>query len=417
MPDSPTDGRAPRRAALRLLGAVIGEGRLLSEAMPGAVEGLVAADRARAQRLATEVLRQMGRLDRLLAPSLAKAPPLAVRNILRLGTLELAEGGAAHGVVNDLVEIARRGKRTARMAGLVNAVLRRMGPAALADLPAPRIPGWLRKPLVEAWGREAVAAMEAVQAGPPPLDLTARADAAALADRLGGTVLPTGSVRLAGAGQVSALPGFAAGEWWVQDAAAALPARLLAPGPGETVLDLCAAPGGKTMQLAAMGARVTALDSSAARLERLRENLARTGLDARVIEGDALAHEGRYDAVLLDAPCSATGTIRRHPDLPHARDGSTFAGLIAQQAAMIDHALDLLAPGGRLMFCTCSILPDEGEVQVEEALARHPGLRVLPVDSPDPAWASPEGGVRILPSHWAGRGGVDGFYMALLAKG
>ena len=417
MSQTPSDGRAPRKAALRLMGAVIGEGRLLSEAMPGAVEGLSPPDRARAQRLATEALRQMGRLDKLLAPHLAKAPPLAVRNLLRLGTLELAEGAAAHGVVNDLVEIARRGKRTGRMAGLVNAVLRKMGPVALDGLPPPRLPKWLRGPLVEAWGRETIAAIEAVQAGAPPLDLTAKGDPAELADLLGGTLLPTGSVRLAEAGQVTALPGFAEGAWWVQDAAAALPARLLGVTAGERVADLCAAPGGKTMQLAAMGARVTALDASGARLERVRENLARTGLEAEVVEGDALSHEGRYDAVLLDAPCSATGTIRRHPDLPHAKDGAEFGALIAQQAAMIDHALGLLAPGGRLMFCTCSILPDEGEVQVEEALARHKGLRVVPLESPDPAWVSPEGGLRILPSHWAESGGIDGFYMAMLAKG
>ncbi|SHI82897.1 RsmB/NOP family class I SAM-dependent RNA methyltransferase [Wenxinia saemankumensis] len=420
-PPAAPAGIAPRRAALALLSAVIGEGRTLAEAMPAALSALDPADRARAQRLATQTLRDLGRADRLLAPSLTRMPPLAVRNILRLGAVELAHGAASHGVVNDLVEIAGRGKRTRPLKGLVNAVLRKIAPeaeAAWIDLPPQRLPKWLRGPLVEAWGRAEIARIEAVHGAVPPLDLTLREPGGPLAASLGGEELPTGSLRLVDAGQVSALPGYGTGGFWVQDAAAALPARLLAPRAGERVIDLCAAPGGKTLQLAAAGARVTALDLSEARLGRLRENLARTGLEAEVIAGDALIHEGRYDAVLLDAPCSATGTIRRHPDLPFARDGAGISELIALQARMIDHALTLLPPGGRMVFCTCSLIPDEGEVQVEEALARHPGLEVVPpgADWVDPAWRSSEGGLRILPSHWADRGGIDGFYMALLRK-
>ncbi|KMK68676.1 NOL1/NOP2/sun family protein [Puniceibacterium sp. IMCC21224] len=231
-------------------------------------------------------------------------------------------------------------------------------------------------------------------------------------------LLPTGSVRLTGAGQVTALPGFVEGAWWVQDAAAALPVRLLGDVAGRDVLDMCAAPGGKTMQLAAGGANVTALDLSPARLERVAENLARTGLSAKMVTGDALDHQGVYDAILLDAPCSATGTIRRHPDLPHARIGDGIAELIGLQAQMIDHALDLLAPGGRLVFCTCSLLPDEGECQVEEAVVRHPGLEVLHVDAPwiAPEWRTSEGGLRLRPDFWPDLGGMDGFYMAVLHK-
>ncbi|WPY93828.1 RsmB/NOP family class I SAM-dependent RNA methyltransferase [Limimaricola variabilis] len=421
---APDDGLAARRAALHLIGQATGSQRLLSESIAaGALERLSPPDRARAQRLATQALRQLPRADRALKPFLAKQPPLAVRNALRLGAVEIMEGAAPHGVVNAMVQIIGHGKRTQSYKGLVNAVLRRLGdqdPQAWAKLPVPKLPNWLRGPMVAAWGRDAVAAMEAVQAEAPPLDLTAKGDPAALAERLGAELLPTGSLRLHEAGQVSALPGFESGDWWVQDAAAAVAARVLDARPGERVLDLCAAPGGKTMQLAAAGAEVTALDLSEARLGRLHENLDRTGLSARIVQGDALEFdEGGFDAILLDAPCSATGTIRRHPDLPHAKDGAEFGALIELQAEMIDHALGLLAPGGRLVFCTCSLLPDEGEVQVEEALARHPGLvndrAALARPGIAEDWIGPEG-LRLRPDFWADRGGMDGFFIACLRR-
>jgi 16S rRNA (cytosine967-C5)-methyltransferase len=197
-------------------------------------------------------------------------------------------------------------------------------------------------------------------------------------------------------------------------------ARLLNAQPGEAVLDLCAAPGGKTMQLADAGARVTALDISAPRLERLRENLARTGLQAEVVVADALewAPATPYDAILLDAPCSATGTIRRHPDLPHVKDGSDLPALISLQAALMDRALGWLKPGGRLVFCTCSLLPEEGEHQLAAALSRHPGLSVLRPDLPGiaPEWITPAGGLRLRPDHWADLGGMDGFFMVCLTQ-
>jgi 16S rRNA (cytosine967-C5)-methyltransferase len=204
----------------------------------------------------------------------------------------------------------------------------------------------------------------------------------------------------------------------VQDAAAALPARVLAPQPGEKVLDLCAAPGGKTLQLAAMGAEVTALDLSAPRLERLRDNLARTGLKARVVQSDALEFaEGGWDAILLDAPCSATGTIRRHPDLPVARDGSEMPGLLDLQARLLDHALGLLRPGGRLVFATCSLLPEEGEEQAAAALERHPGLAVERPEAEgiEDGWRTALG-LRTRPDHWGDIGGLDGFFVARLRK-
>ncbi|SFB01423.1 16S rRNA (cytosine967-C5)-methyltransferase [Poseidonocella pacifica] len=411
-----------RTRAVDLLDLVLGEGRLLSDAIgSGLLERLAPDERARAQRLATETLRALERTDRMLARHLRKPPPLRIRNILRLGTLELAQGAAAHGVVNASVGIAGAGKRTAQLKGLVNAVLRKVAaemPEGWEKLRTPRLPNWLRKPLVAAWGAPAVSGMEDAHFAGAPLDLTPKGGAAELAERLGGEVLSTGSVRLRGTVQVSALDGYEQGDWWVQDAAAALPVKLLAPKPGERVLDLCAAPGGKTLQAAAAGADVVAVDLSAARLVRLEENLARCHLSAQVVAEDGLSHTGKYDAILLDAPCSATGTIRRHPDLPHARDGAEIAGLIDLQAALLDHALSLLAPGGRLVFCTCSLLPDEGECQIDAALLRHPGLRVVPACGPEfeSAWTTEEGGVRLRPDFWPERGGMDGFYMALLAR-
>ncbi len=417
-----SDANHARRTAVYLLDQVLGEGRLLAECYAaGALEKLAPEDRARAQRLAAETLRSLERADRVLKKHLKKSPPLMVMNALRLGTVELCSGGAAHGVVNAMVAIVSKHRRHGQLKGLVNAVLRKVadeGPAEWAKLRTPRLPNWIRKPLVQAWGAEAMLSMEAAHFAGAPLDITGKPGADLSA--LGGEVLPTGSVRIANAGQVSALPGYTAGDWWVQDAAAALPARILNVQPGEQVLELCAAPGGKTMQMAAAGARVTAVDVSEGRVARLRENLERTGLQAELTVGDALEQTGQYDALLLDAPCSATGTIRRHPDLPQAKDGSEFGELIELQARMLSHAWSLVKPGGRLMFCTCSLLPDEGECQVEEALDMFPDMAAdrdaLTVPGVEAEWITEEGGLRLRPDYWPERGGMDGFYMALLRK-
>lgn len=414
----------PRRSAVFLLDQVLGEGRLMSDLVAsGKLDRLSPPDRARAQRLANDTLRGLDRADRLLSRQLRKPPQLHVRNILRLGTVELCMGGDAHGVVNELVGLVGNHRRHGKLKGLVNAVLRKMAGDAgkpWNDLRLPRLPEWLRAPLVEAWGANPVNAMEKVHFAGAPLDITVKSDPEAWAERLGATCLATGTLRLEDPGQVSALPGFETGDWWVQDAAAALPVQVLAPQKGEKILDLCAAPGGKTLQLAAAGAEVTALDISERRMQRVTENLKRTGLNASIVVGDALEHEGQYDAVLLDAPCSATGTIRRHPDLPHAKDGSDFGELIALQSQMLDHALTLLKPNGRLLYCTCSLLPDEGECQVEEALARHDGVTVdreaLSRPGVDPAWVSDEGGLRLRPDYWSDQGGMDGFYIACLRR-
>jgi 16S rRNA (cytosine967-C5)-methyltransferase len=408
----------PRAAALRLLEAVLGEGRMLSEET---LDGLSPGDRARAQRLAVDTLRHLDKADYVLEPYLKKAPPLRAMNVLRLATVELCSGGEAHGVVNDAVNLVGASKRGQVLKGMVNAVLRRVageGQERWDTAPGARLPAWLRQPLLASWGTPAVRAMEARFEEVPSLDLTAKGDAAALAQALAGDLLPTGTVRLAAGAQVSALAGFAEGAFWVQDAAAALPARLLAAQPGERVLDLCAAPGGKTMQLATSGAQVVALDLSQRRMARLRDNLARVGLTAELVVGDALDHQGRYDAILLDAPCSATGTLRRHPDLPYVRDAAAVTELVELQARMLDHALGLLGPGGRLVYCTCSLLPQEGEAQVQAALARHADLRVEAVElaGVPEAWRTEEGGIRTRPDYWPDQGGMDGFYMARLTR-
>ena len=412
-------GLAPRRAALDLVNGVRVRGRALSElTLPDA---LPAEERARAGRLAAETLRWSGRADRMLGPYLRQRPPEEVLNLLRLATVEIcAEGAAPHGVVDAAVSLAKETAETRRQAGLVNAVLRNVAADAAKwdGLPVPELPKWLRKRLIAAWGREGVQAMEAAHAAAAPIDLTPRdGDAGGLAALVGGEVLLTGSVRVP-SGQVTALPGYAEGRFWVQDAAAALPARVLAPGPGDRVLDLCAAPGGKTMQLAAAGARVTALDISEARMVRVAENLARTGLSAEIVVADALTWEGGpFDAVLLDAPCSATGTIRRHPDLPFVKDAAQVEALVGLQSALIDRAVRFVRPGGRIVFCTCSLLPEEGEAQVAAALARHPGLATEPgalaLPGVEPGWIAAEG-LRLRPDFWPERGGIDGFFIACL---
>ncbi|WP_417250268.1 RsmB/NOP family class I SAM-dependent RNA methyltransferase [Celeribacter sp.] len=417
-------GLDPRRAALALLDAVTVEKRLLSETLSKRLAGLEADDRARAQRLVVEALRVLDRCDRMLGPHLSKRPAPHVMNALRLGTFEIcAAGEAAHGVVNAYVALMDERPKSRHFKGLVNAVLRKVADDAAKwdGLPAPMLPKWLRKPLIADYGKEVVAAVEAAHAAGAPLDLSAKGDTDAVAKAVGGKVLPTGSVRLDSSVQVTKLDGFKAGDWWVQDAAAALPAQVLSAKAGERVLDMCAAPGGKTMQIAAAGADVTALDISDSRMKRVRENLDRCGLNAATVVEDALEYEGGpFDAILLDAPCTATGTIRRHPDLPYAKDGSDFPGLFELQEYLIDRALGLLKPKGRLVYCTCSLLIDEGEEQVRDALKRHEGVSVdldalRAVAGVDPAWIGDEG-LRTRPDFWADQGGMDGFFITVFRR-
>ncbi len=402
-----------REAAFAVLSAVLDHRRTLDEALE-ALPRLAARDRAAAHRLAAAVLRRLGSLDAAIEPMLGRAPPIAVRHVLRLGAAGLLLlGTPAHAAVATAVALVRT-QRLAPFAGLVNAVLRRLaatGEGALAGLDGPRLdtPAWLWR----AWGPEARAIATAHQEE-APLDLTLAAGAVAPE---GGVELPSGTWRYPPGTRVTDLPGFAEGGFWVQDAAAALPARLLAPATGMRVLDLCAAPGGKTAQCAAAGARVTAVERDPARLDRLRENLTRLRLPADLVCADATQWQppAAADAVLLDAPCSATGTIRRHPDIPHLKRPRDLPPLILQQDRLLDAACAALRPGGRLLYAVCSLLAEEGPARAAAALARLPldTDPVRPEELPDLAAAlTPEGWVRTTPALWAERGGMDGFFLA-----
>ena len=417
-----------RQAGAELLRGVLQDGRHLGaqiDASDSPLADLDPPERARASTIALGVLRHLSSIDRALDAHLRKAPPLGARMILRVAAWELlCDNIPPHAVVNSAVEVAKARKKTSFHAKLINAVLRSVEKARTEDwAPLPeRLPKTLRSRLGKAYGTEAVAAMERAHGGEPPLDLTPRdpGQAADLAARLDGVVLPTGSIRLARRGQISALPGYDSGEWWVQDAAAAMPARLFGDVKGARCLDLCAAPGGKMMQLAAAGGDVTALDEDADRLERVAQNLDRTGLSAQIVTADATewTPDGGFDVILLDAPCSATGTIRRHPDLPHLRALEDLAYVTALQAQLLDRALGWLNTGGRLVFATCSLLPDEGEAQLARVVTEGRS-RVAPIEAAgvDPAWITEAGGLRLRPDFWPETGGMDGFFAALMTAG
>ncbi len=401
-----------REAAFDLLSAVLDRRRPLEEALD-AQSGIEARDRAAGHRLAAAVLRRMGSLDAVLEPFLVKAPPPKVMHILRLGAaaLLLLET-PPHAAVATAVELTRT-RGLAAFAKMVNAVLRRVseaGPAALEGLDGPRLdtPGWLWS----AWGKDA-RAIATAHLREAPLDLSIMPGREAPD---GGMELPTGSWRYPAGTSVTGLSGFNEGHFWVQDAAAALPARMLAAQPGERIADLCAAPGGKTAQLAASGAHVTAVERDAKRLARLRENLARLTLSAETIEADATQWrpEAPFDAVLLDAPCSATGTIRRHPDVPHLKRPRDILALAKQQDEFIAAAAAMLKPGGRLIYAVCSLQLDEGPIRMRAAAKT--GLRPAPFtieDAPGITEAlTPEGYLRTTPALWPDLGGMDGFFVA-----
>ncbi len=421
---------ADRDGALALLSGVLDRKRSLAEQLSqanGPLAALAEADRARAQSLATGTLRHLGRIDAVLAKFLTRTPAAEAHHALRLATAEmLLDGVPAHAAVDSAVELTRRSPRSRHLTGLVNAVARKIadrGPALWETAREAPPPDWLAGPVRDTWGARALADIALAHKRQPPVDLTPKvpAEAALWAGRLGAEVLPTGSLRLAGRARISTLPGFAEGEWWVQDAAAALPARMAGPFAGLSVLDLCAAPGGKTMQLAASGARVTAVDASAGRVGRLRENLARVGLPAEVIVADALDWQpgDLFDRVVVDAPCSATGTIRRHPDLPYLRVAEDLPALRILQEMLLARAWGWTKPGGRVIYCTCSLLPVEGEERLAAFLGQVPEARVVPPDPGlgiEPAWIDARGGLRLRPDYWPERGGMDGFYAVVLEK-
>ena len=399
-----------RDIAFALLTAVLERRRPLDEALDAAGPA-EARDRAAGHRLAASVLRRLGTLDAVIEPFLKRAPPEGVRHALRIGAAQLLLlDTAPHAAVGTAVDLVRSHK-LAPFAGLVNAVLRRVaeqGVATLEELDSPRLdtPAWLWT----SWGARA-RAIATAHARAAPLDVTLAPKVNHLGATPEGEILPTGSVRFPPGTRPAELPGYDEGRFWVQDAAAALPARLLNARPGERVADLCAAPGGKTAQLAATGAHVTAVERDGSRLGRLRDNLGRLQLAADIVHADATewTPSTLFDAVLLDAPCSATGTIRRHPDVARVRRPADMPGLIAAQDGLLAAAARLLRPGGRLVYAVCSLQPDE-----EPHIAGR-GLRPDPIDAaelPGITGALEEGCLRTHPGLWPERGGMDGFFAA-----
>ena len=394
-----------RTAALALLTAVLQSRRPLEEALDG-LPPMEPRDRAAGHRIAATVLRRMGSLDAVLEPWLKREPPPEVRHALRIGAAELLLlGTPPHAAVSDCVALVPR-----PFAGLVNAVLRRVseaGVAALEGLDAPRLdtPSWLWTAWHATHGT-AVRAIALAHAQEAALDLSLKPGATLE----GAIMLPNGTARMPAGTRITEIPGFAEGRFWAQDAAAALPVRLLAPQPGERVLDLCAAPGGKTAQLAAAGAQVVAVERERKRAERLHENLTRLGLPADIVIADALRWDPgtQFDAVLLDAPCTATGTIRRHPDVVHLKKLQDVERQAEQQRALLAAARRWVRPGGRLVFATCSLQGEEGESHFPDGLDP-----IRPEEVPGLEGAiTPQGALRTRPDMWAEQGGMDGFFIA-----
>lgn len=422
---------AARRVALDLLDAVLDRNAALDAALTDSTQlaRLVERDRAFTRTLVATTLRRLGQIDAILDSVLAQprsrlAPKAA--NVLRLGVCQMVFlGTPAHAAVHCAVALAQGAERACAPA-LVNAVLRRVareGAALAAGHDAARLntPAWLWSALAAAYGEDVCRAIARAHLDPPPLDLTA-SDPAAVAALVVGRLLPSGTVRLDQTAPVASLPGYAEGRWWVQDAAAALPARLLGDVCGRSVVDLCAAPGGKTAQLAAAGARVIAVDRAPARLARLRDNLARLGLAAETVLADGVTWRpvAPVDAVLVDAPCSSTGTIRRHPDIAWRRTATDVEALLPGQDRLLDAALAMVRPGGMVVYAVCSLLPAEGPARVAALLARSPGVRRLPIGASEIGGAAELvtacGDLLTLPSHWAELGGLDGFYACRLVK-
>jgi 16S rRNA (cytosine967-C5)-methyltransferase len=438
-PPAQVPGLAARRAAADIIEGVIHRGRSLDEQIDGAsahtgLAYLEERDRALMRRIVATVLRRLGTLRHLISTCLDRGLPAdapRLESVLLVGAAQILFLDVPnHAAVDLAVRLVQADRRSGRYAGLVNAVLRRLTRNADellegVDVIALDTPGWLLARWTRTYGEATARAIAAAHAQEPALDLTVKSDADGWAARLRGRVLPTGSLRAIAAGPVGALPGFDEGAWWVQDAAAALPARMLGDVRGQTVADLCAAPGGKTLQLALAGAKVTAVDRAENRMARLRDNLRRTGLAATPVIADVATFDaGPFDAVVLDAPCSSTGTIRRHPDIPWQKRDTDIAALATVQAGLLDRAIALTRPGGRLVFCTCSLEPEEGEALIADALSRDSRIRRLPITAAEvsgvPEFVSEEGDLRTLPCFWPDDeprlGGLDGFYAARLER-
>ncbi len=433
-PPPPPPGLAARQAAAAAFADVVANGRSLDERFAADSHfSLDVRDRALARSIVVASLRRLGTVRAALARFLERGLPKKAGPLEYILTTSAAQilfmDVPDHAAVDLAVHAARADQRSAPFAALVNAVLRNIAREKESMLavedPFLDMPMWLAARWRKAYGEDVAARMAVMLRHEPTLDLTVCGDGQEWADKIGGIVLPTGSVRLVNRAAIEELPGYAEGQWWVQDAAAALPARLLNVRPGERVADLCAAPGGKSAQLAAAGAEVVALDKSAERLRRLAVNFERLRLPVDIAVGDALTFEAQpFDAILLDAPCSATGTIRRHPDVAWVKRASDIAALALVQAKMLERACGMLKPGGRLVYCTCSLEAEEGPAQIAALLRRNPDMVRLPVSADEIGGMSEcltaEGEVRTMPIHLPNDdsrlAGLDGFFMARLQR-
>ncbi|MGH6735354.1 MAG: 16S rRNA (cytosine(967)-C(5))-methyltransferase RsmB [Methyloceanibacter sp.] len=431
-------GLPARRAAASLLDAVLQKRQPLDDVLArardrGYMFDLPVRDRAFARAIVGASLRRRGQIDQVLTTFLERGLPAksgSLYAILLSGAAQLLFlETPPHAAIDLAVRLAQWDPRAQRYDKLVNAVLRRVaekGGAIAAALDATRVntPDWLWSRWVQSWGEERTHAIAAAHLIEPPLDLTVKSDPALWAERLSGRVLPTGGVRLLPKGRIEELPGFAEGAWFVQDAAASLPAQLLGDVAGKRVADLCAAPGGKTAQLVLAGASTVAVDMSRTRLGRLGENFERLGLKVDTVQADATTWQPdeRFDAILLDAPCSSTGTIRRHPDIPYLKSDKDIAELVALQTRLLAHAVTLLKPGGNLVYSTCSLEPEEGEAQIAALMARNSAIHLDSIRPDEPfggtEWAKNSGCIRTFPfdlqlgtPEWSG---MDGFFVARL---
>lgn len=415
-----------------LLDAVLKRHLLLDDAFDNdsPTAKLEPRDRAFVRLLVAETLRRLGQIDALIAQCLENPlPPKArrVQDVLRLGAVQmLFLDIAPHAAVSTAVDLVKH-TALAGYAKLINAVLRRLDREGrewvqAQDAGKLNTPDWLWRAWSEDYGAETAHAIATAHLRSAPTDICAARDALLWAEKLGGLLLSTGAIRLPNPGDITALPGFADGTWWVQDAAAQLPARLLGDVNGKRVLDLCAAPGGKTLQLASAGAQVTALDLSARRLERLQQNLERLNLKAEIVAADGAkwTPPELFPLILLDAPCSATGTLRRHPDGLHLKTADDVTRLTLVQDRLLDAALAMLAPGGIIIYCVCSLEKAEGEARIDALLAAHPDFKRVPL-TPDevgglPELITPKGDLRSLPFHLSEQGGMDAFFAARLQR-
>jgi 16S rRNA (cytosine967-C5)-methyltransferase len=440
---SEVPGLAARRIAADILDGVLHKHRTLDEQLDGAaahpgLKNLSDRDRALMRRLVATILRRLGTLGHVLSRLLDRGIPTdapRAQSALLIGAAQILWMDVPdHAAVDLSVRLVQSDRRAAKYAGLVNAVLRRCareGQPLIDEVKSQTldVPPWLMARWIAHFGEAVARDIAAAIGQEPSLDLSVKSDPEQWATRLHGETLPTGSVRTLLQGSVTMLPGFSEGHWWVQDAAAALPARLFGDVAGKAIIDLCAAPGGKTAQLAHAGARVTAIDRSSSRMARLRDNLARLELDAEMVVADGADWLDRnpdrgFDGILVDAPCTSTGTIRRHPDVGWLRQESDIAPLAALQKRLLQKAAALLRPGGTLVYCTCSLEPEEGEQAVSALLATEPAMRRVPIEAGEVAGLgellTAEGDLRTLPCHLPHvdprLGGLDGFYAARLVK-